>query len=330
MRDALISVVLPVYNVERYLPKCMDSLFAQTYENLEFLLIDDGSGEACARLCDSYLQRDVRVRVFHKPNGGLSDARNYGIARASGRYIACVDPDDYVDADLMEYLLKLIDQYDAPMAIASHRVLLPGGRIQEFPRRPDCAMDARECLERMLYHDGVDTSAWAKLVRRELYEGVAYPKGKLFEDIATTYALMLQCDRIAVGFEPKYTYVVRADSIVNGAFNPGKLDLMEMTDRMARDVAARFPSLERAVERRQVYARFSTLNQMLDVRGWDRERREIIDYILTHRASILKNARAPRRDKLAMLLLSIGYPVYRACWRAYQRRVKRKESHEAI
>ena len=85
MQDALISVILPVYNVERYLPKCMDSLFAQTYANLEFLLIDDGSGEACARLCDSYLQKDARVRVFHKPNGGLSDARNYGIARAQGQ-----------------------------------------------------------------------------------------------------------------------------------------------------------------------------------------------------------------------------------------------------
>ena len=321
MQDALISVILPVYNVERYLPKCMDSLFAQTYANLEFLLIDDGSGEACARLCDSYLQKDARVRVFHKPNGGLSDARNYGIARAQGQYIACVDPDDYVDADLMEYLVDLIRKYDAPMAIASHRVLLPNGRTQEFPRRPDCAMDARECLERMLYHDGVDTSAWAKLVRRELYAGVSYPKGKLFEDIGTTYALMLQCDKIAVGFEPKYTYVVRANSIVNGAFHPGKLDLLEMTDRMARDMTARFPSLARAAERRQVYARFSTLNQMLNVRGWDRERRAIINYIRAHRSDILKDARAPRRDKLAIGLLSIGYPVYCACWRAHQRRI---------
>ena len=120
MQDALISVILPVYNVERYLPKCMDSLFAQTYANLEFLLIDDGSGEACARLCDSYLQNDARVRVFHKPNGGLSDARNYGIPYAVGEYIGFVDSDDYLDLTMYEKLYNRAVETDSDIVTCGY------------------------------------------------------------------------------------------------------------------------------------------------------------------------------------------------------------------
>ena len=93
MNNPLVSIILPIYNVEYYLDKCMQSLFAQTYRNLEFIMVDDGSEKECAKLCDTYLKKDSRVIVFHKNNGGLSDARNYGIERANGEYITCIDPD---------------------------------------------------------------------------------------------------------------------------------------------------------------------------------------------------------------------------------------------
>ena len=104
MDTPLISVILPIYNIEQYLPKCMDSLFGQTYNNLEFVMVDDGSKYECAKHVDGYLNKDARVVVYHKENGGLSDARNYGIIRAKGEYITCVDPDDFVDEDYVEYL----------------------------------------------------------------------------------------------------------------------------------------------------------------------------------------------------------------------------------
>ena len=99
MENPLISVILPIYNIQSYLPRCMNSLFKQTYHNLEFVMIDDGSEQECAEACDEYLQMDDRVVVFHKKNGGLSDARNFGIARARGKYVTCIDPDDYVDIE---------------------------------------------------------------------------------------------------------------------------------------------------------------------------------------------------------------------------------------
>lgn len=390
-KAALISAILPVYNIAGYLPACMDSLFRQTYGNLELILVDDGSTDGSGALCDEYAKADQRVVVYHKPNGGLSDARNYGIARARGAYITCVDPDDYVDADYIEYLYDLVRKYNVKLAICQHRVWHNGKVIHEygkveknkpiteenadqssgFPRlaehngkpihgyrktnevkpaakdsieqssippqpagQPDKALQkntndadttppssllpAMVCIERMLYHDVIDTSAWGKLYAAELFRGIEYPVGKQFEDIATTYKLMMRAGEVAVGWESKYNYILRDTSIVNSAFNPRKLDLLEMTDGMAREVIETWPELSDAALRRRVYARFSTLNQMLDSDECPEERREIIHFIRDNARAILRNPKAPRRDKLAILTLSLGYPVYRRVWKAYK------------
>lgn len=327
MEKPLISVILPVYNVEGYLPSCMESLFAQTYENLEFILVDDGSTSGvCAAMCDEYSRRDSRVVVFHKENGGLSDARNYGIRHAHGEYVTCVDPDDVVDKDYVEYLYALVEKYQCRMSVCQHRVRYDNGQVRNLGSDGDDKMSNRECLERMLYHDVIDTSAWAKLYRRDLFNSVEYPVGRLFEDIGTTYALMLQCDEIAVGYEAKYTYNFHNNSIVNGAFRMNKLDMLDMTDKMAVDVLNVYPDLQPAVLRRQVYARLSTLNQMLNADGdeVDRKRREIIAYIKENSRTVAKNPKTPGRDKLAFILLRIGYPLYRFCWLQYQRRIMNK------
>ena len=119
MKTPLISVVLPIYNIESYLDRCMKAVLNQTYSNLEILMVDDGSPDNCPQICDRYAEQDSRVRALHKENGGLSDARNYGIARARGEYITCIDPDDYVDPDYVEYLYRLIDKYETKCPSAS-------------------------------------------------------------------------------------------------------------------------------------------------------------------------------------------------------------------
>lgn len=322
MDNPLVSIILPIYNVEYYLDQCMQSLFVQTYRNLEFIMVDDGSKKECAKLCDTYLKKDSRVIVYHKKNGGLSDARNYGIERANGEYITCIDPDDYVDCDYVEYLLKILEKYKSKMSIAQHRVHYDNGSIKDNGGEGDEALKVEKCLEKMLYHDVIDTSAWGKLYHRSLFENVKYPKGKLFEDIGTTYALMLQCDFVAVGYEAKYNYIFHNNSIVNGKFNLKKLDLLEMTDLMAEDVLSIYPSLGNAVKRRQVYARLSTLNQMLNAgKEYDNERISVIRYIKKNRMDILKNEKAPKRDKIAIILLSVNYSLYRFCWLSYQRKI---------
>ena len=321
MKQPLISVILPVYNIEEYLPRCMESLFAQSYINLEFVLVDDGSAPACAALCDEIASGEPRAVVYHKPNGGLSDARNFGIRHARGEYITCVDPDDYVDEDYVSYLYDLLVQHGTAMSICQHFVHLPNGRVQRLGGEGGVLLDAESCISRMLYHDVIDTSAWAKLYRRDLFDDIEYPVGKLCEDIGTTYRLMMKSGDIAVGYEPKYHYIIRPGSIVTGAFNEKKLDLLELTDRMAAEVTAAYPALGNAALRRQVYARFSTLNQMLTQERTD-TRDEIIRFIRAHERAVLQDPKAPRRDKLAIRALSMGFPAYRAVWTAYLKTVK--------
>lgn len=324
MTEPLISVILPIYNVEKYLPKCMESLLAQTYYNLELVMVDDESGELCATLCDEYASRDKRIKVYHKKNGGLSDARNYGISHSSGEYITCIDPDDYVDKDYVEYLYTLLKKYQCLMSICQHRVRYDNGTVRDYGAKGDEVISTEKCLERMLYHDVIDTSAWAKLYHRSLFQDVSYPVGKLFEDIGTTYRLMVQCNKIAVGYESKYNYIFHENSIVNSDFSPNKLDLIEMTDKMAQDVLRIYPKLESATKRRQVYARFSTLNQMLDTTNYDAEKKEIISYIKENKSNVLKNPRTPKRDKVALLLISCGYRYYRFFWKEYRKVIMKK------
>ena len=302
----------------------MESLLAQTYYNLELVMVDDESGELCATLCDEYASRDKRIKVYHKKNGGLSDARNYGISHSSGEYITCIDPDDYVDKDYVEYLYTLLKKYQCLMSICQHRVRYDNGTVRDYGAKGDEVISTEKCLERMLYHDVIDTSAWAKLYHRSLFQDVSYPVGKLFEDIGTTYRLMVQCNKIAVGYESKYNYIFHENSIVNSDFSPNKLDLIEMTDKMAQDVLRIYPKLESATKRRQVYARFSTLNQMLDTTNYDAEKKEIISYIKENKSNVLKNPRTPKRDKVALLLISCGYRYYRFFWKEYRKVIMKK------
>lgn len=315
----LISVVLPIYRVEPFLERCLSSVVSQSYSNLEIILVDDGSPDNCPAMCDEFAKKDPRIVVIHKENGGLSDARNAGIRIAKGEYITFIDPDDYVENTYVSYLYSLIEKYGCRMSLCTHTVVFENGKRKVIGDNSDEKLDARQCLERMLYHDVIDTSAWAKLYHRDLFQEITYPEGMLFEDIGTTYRFMIQSGEIACGYKSQYFYILRKHSIVSGAFHEKKLDLITMTDQMAEAVERVFPDLKEAVLRRRVHARFSTLNQMLDVRDHRKEKREIIAFIKKNGAAILHNKKAPKRDKVGLLLLKLGYPVYRAGWKALSR-----------
>lgn len=324
-KEPLISIILPIYNIEKYLNKCMKTIMNQTYHNIEIIMVDDGSTDGCFELCEKYKKEDKRIVVYHKKNGGLSDARNYGISRANGEYIACIDPDDFVDEDYIEYLYWLIDKYKVDISICQSEVHYDNGKIvnRGNDRKDEC-LSTDVCLKRMLYHDVIDTSAWGKLYSKKLFEHISYPKGRIFEDIGTTYALMMQCSKIAVGYKSKYHYIFHDNSIVNSDFNPNKFDLLLMTDKMAKEVTDKFPMLKNASLRRQVYARFSTLNQMLNTIEYEEEKAEIISYIKRNRRVVMKDSLAPKRDKLAIVLLSVSYKLYRFVWLKYRRTLMKK------
>lgn len=316
----LISVIVPIYNVEKYLVRCLDSLAAQTYRNLEVILIDDGSTDDSGAIADRYVKKDKRFYVIHQQNGGLSNARNHGIEVAKGKYLTFVDSDDTVTPDYVEFMYELLAAHDfrAKLAMCSlNNVYTTTGTEQNMGNGEITALSGEKAIEMMCYHDLVDTCAYAKLGHRDLYQTVRFPEGKIFEDMATTYRLFDQCDIIECGFFPKYNYMLRDDSITTSGFNAKKLELLEMTDQMAKFVGDKYPNLRQATLRRQVYARFSTLNKILETGGAVAEKDEIISFLKQHKNAVLKDPKTPKRDRIAYLMLGLGLPLYRSAWNLY-------------
>lgn len=180
----LISVIVPVYNVMNYLPRCVDSIRNQTYQNLEILLVDDGSTDGTGELCNRLGAADSRIRVFHKENGGSSSARNVGIAQASGEYLGFVDSDDFIDNTMYEQLYDALEKYQAKAAQAGRdEIDEEGHRLPDIcipPENVECIL-AGKFLEELLMHRG-DCSFCTKLIRRDLFEGRGFPPGELNED----------------------------------------------------------------------------------------------------------------------------------------------------
>ncbi len=214
MKSTLISIIVPVYKVEEYINKCVDSIINQTYKNLEIILVDDGSPDNCPKICDEYAKKDSRIKVIHKPNGGLSDARNRGIKEATGEYIGFIDSDDYIDEGMYEYLYELIKKYDADISICGHRDVGLVNREGVVPNE-ELKLNNIEALK-ILAEDGViKNHAVTKLYKRSLFidNNIEYPVGKIMEDILTTYKLIEKSKVIVVGTKTFYNYLKREDSI---------------------------------------------------------------------------------------------------------------------
>lgn len=222
----IVSVVVPVYKVEKYLNRCVDSILQQSYSNLEVILVDDGSPDSCGVICDEYQKCDSRVRVIHKPNGGLSDARNYGIEAAKGKYLAFVDSDDWLDFDMIDILYRVLTDKNADIAECSYRNLYADCIKEETSCSGEIICgDSLFALEGMLDWKYFKPNAWNKLYKREIIGDIRYPKGKIHEDEYTTYKYFYNAKKLAYVDISKYNYDRRrTDSITGDKFREANLD----------------------------------------------------------------------------------------------------------
>lgn len=222
MKD-LISVIIPVYRVEAYIKRCVDSVLAQTYTNTEIILVDDGSPDGCPAICDAYAARDARVLVIHQENAGLSGARNAGIEKSRGRYLAFVDSDDYLAPDFLERLYHACVDTGSEMSVCRWEYV-KGEAIPEKGTGKTEIFSGRQMLANLYTPDGAYfVVAWNKLYKRELFEEIRYPLGRIHEDEATTYRIYDQVKRAAYVDKSLYGYFVTPSSITRG-FNPKRLD----------------------------------------------------------------------------------------------------------
>lgn len=224
MEQPLISVIVPVYKVEPYLDKCISSIVNQTYGNLEIILVDDGSPDNCPAMCDAWAEKDSRIRIIHKTNGGLSDARNAGLAVATGLLIGFIDSDDCVEPTFLERLYEAMIACNADMAECSTQFIDERGNVLRTREVSVGNTDCLESLRRLVLEDGVYQTVWDKLYRREVIQGIPFEVGKYNEDEFWTYQVLARAKSVSFVSAPLYNYLQRSGSIIGVGYNMRRLD----------------------------------------------------------------------------------------------------------
>lgn len=237
-----ISVIVPVYNVEKYLDRCVQSIVDQTYTNLQIILVDDGSTDGCPAACDRWAQKDCRIRVIHKENGGLSDARNAGVAIATGEYIGFADSDDRLDLRFFEVLTEQLERTGSD--ICSCHAIAFSEDTMPIPRDiGKTAVYTTEEAMHALITDRLPQTVWNKLYKRHLLEGIAFPVGKLHEDAFWSDQIIARAKRVAVVDFAGYHYFQRPDSIMGKGYSRSNLDGVEAKVCRLKLLQAQFPRL---------------------------------------------------------------------------------------
>lgn len=248
MNEYLFSIVVPVYKVEKYLPETMECLLNQTYKNIEIILVDDGSPDNCGRLCDQYAASDDRVIALHKENGGLSSARNYGLDRCKGDYIVCIDSDDLVSYDYIEYFYEMIREYDADCVMCGCQDFMDGDTpCYSAEKRAGRLLSKEQTLEDWLYMRNIRTCVLAKCFSADLYRDIRYPDGKYYEDIYTVFRLFEKATKHVYGSSVKASYRIRKTSQSRQAFTPKELDCVEQAKLLFDAIHNDHPELIEAV-----------------------------------------------------------------------------------
>lgn len=212
-----ISVIVPVYNIKSYLDRCVQSLIKQSFDDYEIILVDDGSSDGSELLCDHYDSIYEKVKVIHKKNGGLSDARNCGLKYSKAKYVIFVDSDDYVDSNYVSYLFELVGKYNADVAVSGFIYEKHSRSNQSVVSRNEYCVNSELAFQKMCYGKEIPIMAWGKIMHRNLALKHLFPYGVLNEDVGTVYKLLLDANKVAIGNKATYHYVYRPTSILHSA-----------------------------------------------------------------------------------------------------------------
>lgn len=241
-----ISIIVPIYNVEQYLDKCVESLVNQTYNNLEIILVDDGTKDKSGEMADLWSIKDDRIKVIHKKNGGLSDARNAGMKIATGDYIAFVDSDDWINYKMYEILINNLEEYNADISVCAVKKVYEEDVVNEKQviNKYICMFTAEEALENLIDEGILKQTVWNKLYKREVISNIYFEFGKIHEDEFWTYQIFGKCKKIVYTDEQLYYYLQRPGSIMNKSFSIERLAGLEARNKRVNYIEQNFPKLQ--------------------------------------------------------------------------------------
>ena len=319
----MISIIVPVYNVEKYLRRCVDSILTQSYTDFELLLIDDGSPDDCPQICDEYARLDSRVRVFHKPNGGLSDARNYGLDRINGDYVSFIDSDDYVGPDYLKILLELTEEYAVPLAAVAHFCVFNDEASLVPSKDVRCEIPNSEILKTVA-QGRLIFSAWGKLIHKELFAQARFPVGYLFEDNLLMPYLMCGCNTIACSASQQYYWLKRPDSIMGTVSEKKVSDWEKGIDQLLEFTEKRYPQDIEYVEGWVASVIWHiAIDQLIFTERYPEHARRIQEKYgpILKKSWRLPVISLPRKMKAALFMLSPScYRAMRKGWRAIMKK----------
>lgn len=323
----LISVIVPVYKVEQYLDKCVKSLIDQTYKDIEIILVDDGSPDNCPAMCDKYAAEYENVVTFHKPNGGLGDARNYGVKRAKADHIVFVDSDDYVEPVYVENMVRLYKKFNADIAIT--RVKREnegeGPRIRKVPLFEEHLATKEQAIFTIYAGDKVSWSAYGKLYKKEMLLKHPFPDG-WYEDAAVMYLILDECERVAIGdHEGNYHYIAREGSILNRKLKKEHMHIFDICDVFSEYINKNY----RNISMINVLFYRKAVTQMLNLQPMSEKAFNMVycRYRKMFRKNIIKIMKSREvtvQTKYYTLMLCLTPSVYRLQYKAmkYLRRKK--------
>lgn len=306
-----VSIILPVYNVEQYIKKCLESIQQQTYPNLEVIIVNDGATDKSVEYCEQICKIDSRFSVTHKENGGLSDARNVGIDKAKGDYLIFVDSDDFVSQDMVSYLVSSMENNEADIAICDPAHYYSDRQNNDlnifYPASSVKVYEKTEALCEMFYQKSFLVSAWAKIYKKELFDDIRFPVGKLFEDSAVMYLLFEKCEKIVYSNAKLYAYVHRDNSITTKKFSDKDLDILDISNTILDHYSGNFRVYKAAVSYK-VSACFRILLNSFSEKKYNQIQKDCMTYILRNWRNVLFDKNVRLKNKLALISITLFNP----------------------
>ena len=317
-----VTVIVPVYNVEKYLKKCVDSILCQTLSDIEIILVDDGSTDDSGKICDAYSKKDDRIKVYHKENGGLSSARNYGIEKAKGKYLGFIDSDDYIDPDMYELLMDNLIKFDADMSLCGLFDIYEGTPPKVYAEDRTFEATPEETIKIVLEAEITSVTAVNKLYKRELFKEVRYPEGKISEDAFVIIDLLMRCRKTAITTKQKYYYIHRSGSITTLRFSPQSLHVLEAYKKNYELVEKNYPALIPVAKMRLCWAHFNVLDRLVfdTSKQFTDIEKDVIRYIKNNYFFIMGNKHFTISRKLSATVLMFSKKIYRNCVRLHNKR----------
>lgn len=244
MEQPILSVIVPVYRVEAFLDRCVQSIAAQTYRNLEIILVDDGSPDNCPALCDAWAEKDNRIKVVHKKNGGLSDARNAGMAAASGELMGFVDSDDWIAPDMYQHLYDLLNADGSDISACGVEMVWEDGTpSRSLTKAGCCVLNHEEAMQAIIRESWLKQPVWYKLYKTTLIRDIPFPVGKYHEDVFWSYQAVARAQRVSVSDRIGYYYVQRSGSIMGEGYSLKRLDAVEAKSQRLEFIRQKYPAL---------------------------------------------------------------------------------------